>query len=302
MAERLPPLQALAFFEAAARHGNFTAAARELHTTQPAVSLRISQLETDLGVTLFLRQHRGVSLSDAGHSLYEAVSSSLSTIRAVSSRLRAHRQRKTLTIATDFGFASYWLSPRLSALNQALPGVDVRIVSSQENADLLHGAADIAIEFGAGTWAGCTQEKLFSEQVVPVCSPAFLSAQPQLRQGTGLASATLLHVQNTNPARWLCWDDWFRERKVEQVPSGREMTFNNYSLVIESARAGQGVALGWHPLIDSLLQSGQLVAIDPQPMQTSRGYFLLQPHGQHGNDLAQGFRQWIVHECGAQKK
>src|SRR5471032_2564792 len=103
--ERLPPLQSLAFFESAARHGNFTAAAQELHTTQPAVSHRISQLEDDLGVALFLRQHRGVKLTDEGTRLYEAVHESLKTIRTVTTSLRTRRTRQTLTVATDFGFA-----------------------------------------------------------------------------------------------------------------------------------------------------------------------------------------------------
>jgi len=297
MSERLPPLQALAFFESAARLGSFTSAAKELQTTQPAVSQRIGQLEADLGVMLFLRQHRGVSLSEDGVRLYTAVRDSLNTIRSVSSSLRARRTRKTITIATDFGFASYWLMPRLAALHDLLPDTDVRIVSSQGDVDLQHDSADIAIAFGDGRWPGYKQEKLFAEQVVSVCSSAFLAAHPELAFKEGLATVPLLHIQSCTPARWLSWDDWFDQKLAGRVRTGRELTFNSYSLVIESALAGQGVALGWLPLIDTLLQSGQLVVADHDPIITPRGYYLVEPHNHADTAALRTLHQWIVHQC-----
>ncbi|WP_366067961.1 LysR family transcriptional regulator [uncultured Aquitalea sp.] len=155
--------------------GNFTAAARELGTTQPAVSLRVGWLEEDLGVPLFRRQHRGVALTAEGARLFEAVRDGLETIRAVVSDIRAQRTRKVLTLATDFGFAAYWMMPRLEALGQLMPDVDIRLVTSQNQFDIRGEPVDFAISFGNGNWAGCAAERLFSEQVLPLCSPAFLA-------------------------------------------------------------------------------------------------------------------------------
>src|SRR5438552_16723517 len=168
---RLPPLQTLAFFEAAARHLNFTAAAQELGSSQPAVSQRIGLLEEDLGVPLFKREHRGVSLSADGVHLVEAVHESLGGIGDAVAKIRSRRTRQVLTVATDFGFAAYWLMPRLAALRELVPNLDVRIVTSQNEFDIRGEPVDVAIAFGPGHWPGCAAQALFPEIVMPVSSP-----------------------------------------------------------------------------------------------------------------------------------
>jgi putative choline sulfate-utilization transcription factor len=295
--ERLPPLQSLAFFECAARHGNFTSASQELQTTQPAVSHRISQLEEDLGVSLFLRQHRGVSLTEDGRRLFEAVRDSLDAIRKVTTSLRTRRTRTTLTLATDFGFAGFWLMPRLGGLQQLLPQVDICIVTSQGDFDARQNQADIAIAFGAGQWSGCEALKLFPEQVVPVCSPAFLAAHAPLSSPAELSALPLLHVQGALPERWVCWHDWFHAQHRPAAHTGRDLIFNTYSLVIQAALAGQGVALGWFPLINDMLKSGQLVIALPIPLLTERGYYLVEPQQRQASDALDIFHHWLLAEC-----
>jgi putative choline sulfate-utilization transcription factor len=289
----------LAFFESAARHGNFTSAAHELQSTQPAVSHRISQLEQDLGVALFLRQHRGVSLTPEGRRLYAAARDSLALIRDVTSNLRARRERQTLTLATDFGFASHWLMPRLERLRQLLPEVDLCIVTSQGDFDARQNQADIAIAIGDGPWPGCEAVKLFSERVVPVCSPAFLAAHAPLCSAEDLDALTLLHVQHALPDRWVNWHDWFQAQQPSLAHSGQELSFNSYALVIQAALAGQGVALGWFPLIDELLHCGQLVRALPQALESPRGYYLLLPLLRAQSEIVRTLYHWLLAEAAA---
>jgi putative choline sulfate-utilization transcription factor len=293
---RLPPLQSLVFFEAAVRHLSFTAAARELGTSQPAVSQRIGLLEEDLGVPLFKRAHRGVSLTADGVQLFTAVRESLGGIGDAAAKIRARRARQVLTVATDFGFAAYWLMPRLAALRALVPNLDVRIVTTQDPFDIRGEPVDIAIAFGAGQWPGCTALPLFPETVVPVCSPRFLAQHGLTGQAAELAKLPLLHLESTEPLRWLGWESWFALQGVATTGESHDLTLNNYPLVIQAAIAGQGVALGWTPLVDDLVRNGQLAAVAP-PTRTTHGYFLVEPNAHRTQEAVQRFRQWIVGEC-----
>lgn len=294
---QLPPLQTLVFFEAAVRHLSFTAAAQELGTSQPAVSNRISLLEQDLGVPLFKREHRGVSLTADGANLYEAVRASLGAISETVAKIRARGARQLLTVATDFGLATYWLMPRLASLRQLLPDLDVRIVTSQNEIDIRAEPVDVAIAFGNGQWPGCAAEALFPEQVIPVCSPAFHAAHGVTGLPAELRRLPLLHLEAGAGARWLTWDDWFAQQGLPRSEERQHLTLNNYPLLMQAAIAGQGVALGWLPLVDELLKTGQLLTLATQPLQTERGYFLVEPNAQRSPHAQAQFRQWIRAEC-----
>ena len=293
----LPPLQTLVFFEAAARHLSFTAAAQELGTSQPAVSNRISLLEQDLGVPLFQRRHRGVSLTADGSSLFEAVRISLGTIGETAAGIRSRGARQLLTVATDFGLATYWLMPRLSSLRQLLPELDVRIVTSQNEIDIRAEPVDVAIAFGSGQWPGCAAEALFPERVIPVCSPAFRAAHGVTAQPAGLRHLPLLHLEASVGTRWLTWDNWFAQHGLTRSEERHHLTLNNYPLLMQAAIAGEGVALGWLPLVDELLKTGQLLALSEEPLVTGCGYFLVEPNVQRSPHAQARFRQWIRAEC-----
>ncbi|MGB7192503.1 MAG: LysR substrate-binding domain-containing protein [Collimonas pratensis] len=295
---RLPPLQSLAFFEAAARHLNFTAAAKELGTTQPAVSHRIGLLEEDLGVALFTRGHRGVALNADGTRLFEAVHDSLGTIGNAVAQIRARRTRQVLSVATDFAFASYWLMPQLGALRKLVADLDVRIVTSQKAFDIREEAVDVAIAFGDGRWPGCEAELLFPEIVVPVCSPSFRDRHGLSGDPANLAQLPLLHLESDDPARWLSWESWFARHKLAAGRShGHDLSFNNYPLLMQAASAGQGLALGWLPLVSALLESGQLVQAVDHPVRTDNGYFLVRPNARRSSAAVELFRQWITGQC-----
>ncbi len=287
----------LSVFESAARLASFTAAARELGSTQPAVSQRIVQLEVELGTPLFERGHRGVTLTADGLRLYEAVRQSLGTIRDAVTEIRAARAKGALTILTDAGFATYWLVPRLMDLRRLLPDVTVKVVTSQSAFDPRRDHADVAIAFGEGDWSPCTATRLFQEQVVAVCSPAFRQAHPEIATPADLRTAPLLHVQPTEPERWLGWNGWFAMHGLSAPPDEHGSTFNSYALVMHAALTHQGVALGWLPLVDELVRSGQLVTLFDEPVTTPRGYFLVCPPARPETPAAPAFRRWLFAAC-----
>jgi putative choline sulfate-utilization transcription factor len=293
---RMPPLQSLAYFEAAGRLMSFTAAANELGSSQPGVSQRIGLLEEDLGVRLFKREHRGVALTADGVLLFGAVRESLAGIGDAVARIRSRRSRQVLTVATDFGFAT-WLMPRLSALRALVPDLDVRIVTSQSAFDIRGEPVDIAIAFGAGQWPGCTALRLCPEIVVPVCSPRFAAQHGLPANPARLAQLPLLHLESSDPARWLGWDSWFALQGLSPTHESHDLSLNNEPLVMQAAMAGQGLALGWVPLVDDALRSGHLVPAFETPTKTANGYFLVERQSQRPLAAVQHFRGWMQDEC-----
>ncbi|WP_277188903.1 LysR family transcriptional regulator [Caballeronia sp. BR00000012568055] len=291
--DRLPPMQALLMFESAARLASFTAAARELGSTQPAVSQRVVQLEESLGAPLFERGHRGVSLTEDGARLFDAVRQGLDLIRSATNDIRSRNTQRTLTLSTDFGFATYWLMPRLPQFKALMPDVDVKITTSQYAPSASGEQADVVIVFGDmhGDWGTRHAVKLFSERVTPVCSPKLAAAYDT----TDLRKLPLLHLERTQPERWLSWNAWFDAHGLAAPPTHGGFTFNSYALVAHAAVMGQGVALGWSPLIDELIATGQLVSLSDTPLVTERGYVLLTPR--EPNAAVRAFRDWLLDEC-----
>lgn len=296
----LPPLQSLVFFEAAARHLNFTQAAEELGATQPAVSHRVRTMEDQLGVPLFVRQHRGVRLTAEGEQLYAVVRDSLEALRQATAQVRLTApSHRVLTLATDFGFAKLWLMPRMHALQQALPGLELRLLTSQAETDPHRGEVDFRIVFdNPSTGIG---ERLFPELVVPVCSPAFKAAHGPFGPAAQLAAWPLLHLQVESPQRWMNWSEWFALQGTAPAAPVGGLTFNDYSLVIQAAIAGHGIALGWAPLVDDLLDRGELVIAFDRPVQTPRGYFLDAPRGVPAGSWRARFRDWLAAQCHAEQ-
>ena len=292
---RLPPLNALLVFEAAGRHLNFSAAAAELGMTQPAVSHQVSFLEARLGMPLFRRLHRGVVLTPAGAQMLDAVSQGLTTIHDGAAALRRRGGPKVLHVFTDYGFAAWWLIPRLGRWSERAPEVEVQLVTAQRQLDLRQAEADVAVWFGDGTWPGRRIVQWFPETVYPVCSPEFARRNP-LAGAAALRERRLLHVAEVNPPLWMSWSDWFAAEGVPMGPRKHDLTFNNYQLVLQAALLGQGVALGWRPLIDDLVRSRQLVCLTQVPMRTERGYYIVEPPARGDDQVVTDFHRWLIEE------
>lgn len=290
----LPPLQALVVFEAAARLGNFTAAGNELGLSQPAVSQRIQALENVVNSPLFERRHRGVQLTESGHSLYLIVRASLTEISEQLARTR--HSRSVLRIDTDMGFASYWLMPRMERLQALIPGVEVQVTTSPNDYNFRDSNADLAIYFGQGNWAGTHTQRLFPEVVFPVCHPEVFHALGARSAPENLSLFPLLKLPETRPQRWLTWDDWFRHHQIYGHKPAASRTFNAYSLVIQAALDAQGIALGWQPLIAPFIARKQLVQCGPS-MRTDRGYYLIAASGKTLSPQHEKVKSWLIDEA-----
>lgn len=268
-------------FAAAARHGSFTAAARELGVTQSAVSHHVAHLERELGAKLFRRGWRGVTPSEAGRLLLDAATRGIAAINLGVAEVRQIAARRaSLTVVTDFGFAAFWLIPRLDALKRFAPGIDVHILTTQSRAALELTVGDAIIAFAAAAPNGWRLTPLVEEVVVPLASPSLLAG----REGGGPAFADmpLLHLDVPEAGRWITWADYLSGRGGGRMAGEGGLSFNNYPLLMQAAIAGQGVALGWLPLIQDLLDR-KLLAAAGEPLRSGGpGYgFIVPPGGRH---------------------
>jgi DNA-binding transcriptional LysR family regulator len=295
-------LDLLRGFEAAARHLNFTRAADELFITQSAVSRQIKALEDRLGVSLFLRQPKGLRLTQQGERLYRVVSSAL---RQVSDAMEALSRRSgpaVVTVTSTLGFCALWLIPRLGSFQKAYPEVEVRIAASDRILNLDRERIDVSIRYCPPQVAPKGAVWLFDEELLPVCSPALPEASGRpLREPSDLRHHVLLHLDDPdNPSPWLSWGQWLDAAGVAGLKPAGSLAFNYYDQVVRAALAGQGVALGRSPLVQDLLHDGSLVVPLLARAGTDRGYWVVQAASARGRPEVGRFVQWISAEAQAQ--
>ncbi|GGO79010.1 transcriptional regulator [Marinobacterium nitratireducens] len=298
MAEKisLPPLATLQAFEAAARLGNFTAAARELDSTQSAISQHIRRLEQDLGVPLFHRQYRGVRLTESGGRLLEDVSEGLARLASGIASARQQSSHDLINVGTDFALAAYWLLPRLARFRDAHPEVEVRVVTAQKTITPDEANIDIAILFGDGHFDRAPSRLLMRESVVPVCSPALLERYGPIQSVEDLNRLPLLQLEAEHEAKWFNWSRLFERLGIAARPREPALVLNNYTLLLQAAIAGQGAAIGWRPMVDSMLESGLLLPAIPQHTRSDCGYYLVLPSTKAVTPMVQKFCDWLIHE------
>lgn len=292
--DRLPPLDLLLSFDAAARHLSFTRAAQERFVTQSAISRQIRSLEDDLGVALFRRGHRAIVLTDEGRLLHDACGDALARLRETTERLRAGPVRQVLTLTTTPGVAGLWLIPRLAAFTRAHPGVDVRIDASFDRRDFARDGIDIAIRYTSASSTAGT--KLFDEEVLPVCSPSLLAAGDPLRVPSDLTKHTLLQVGDAGGSPLPEWQPWLTAVGVPDLEPRAVLTFNSYDSLISAAAHGQGVALGRRPLIDALLADGRLVAPFEGSLASPYAYFVIVAPGSSKRAPVKALARWLCQE------
>ena len=270
-------LQRLAVFEAAARLGSFTGAARELGMTQPAVTRQIRSLESSINAALFHRTSNRSELTDAGRTLLSEVSRGFSSIEGALAGLG--QRAEVFVLACHPGFAQQWLVPRLDRVQEALGGRELRLWLFDREVDLAGGSFDAAIHFGRGTFPDVDSELLFPESVFPVAAPA-LAATFSLRVSSPpdhLLDVPLLHMDDGDRP-WMSWGEWFGRFGLVVPRTAGRVLFNNYPVVLQQAVAGRGVALGWRHLVDDLLLDGVLDQVGPE-VTSADGYHLSWPTG-----------------------
>jgi LysR family glycine cleavage system transcriptional activator len=236
MGRRLPPLNAVRAFEAAARHLSFTRASEELNVTQAAVSHQVKALEDRLGVLLFRRLNRGLLLTDAGSLYRKELEDILDRLEQATERLRATEAAGLLTVSTNTSFASKWLVPRLQRFRDRRPDVDVRIDADDALTDFRRDNVDLAIRYGGGVYPGLHSVKLLQDIVFPVCSPKLLEGPHPLRVPEDLRYHTLLR----RPRVVEDWPSWLRTAGVTGVDASRGPSFSHSSLLFEAGHCRAG--------------------------------------------------------------
>ncbi|WOI53136.1 transcriptional regulator GcvA [Parvularcula sp. LCG005] len=294
---RLPPLNALRAFESAARHLSFTKAADELSVTPGAISQQVKLLEETVGVPLFRRDPKGLSLTDAGISSLPSLRDGFDRLAAAARLMTMERGSGRLALSVAPSFASKWLVPRLDAFQELHPDIDVYVHADMEVVDFSVDDVDLAIRYGRGNYDGLTNTLLMRERIVPVCAPSLLTGDKPLRQVDDLASHTLLH-DDGNDHEIATWSMWLRAAGSE-VNGTRGPRFNQSSLVIEAAVAGRGVALAKYALAVADLEAARLVIPFNLTTPTDFSYWLVHPEAKAALPEVKAFIAWLKAEASA---
>jgi LysR family transcriptional regulator, glycine cleavage system transcriptional activator len=294
-AQRLPSLNALKVFWAAARHGSFVKAANELHVTASAVSLQIRQLEDELGLKLFERTPKGLALTAAGNRVLPDVNAAFEKLRATFTTLNDAEEGAVLTVSAAPSFAAKWLLPRLNRFLSANPDIEVSIKATVELADFERDA-DIGIRYGRGGYPDLETELLMREMVFPVCSPDLLGGQKKVT-AEFLNNVNLLHDDSADQNEALPgWKMWLRAAAIDDVDWRKGPRFNQTVLAIEAAAAGLGVALAPAALVDGDLASGRLVRLAAAELSEPFAYYLVYPTAKAERASVKAFRAWLLEE------
>jgi LysR family transcriptional regulator, glycine cleavage system transcriptional activator len=291
MTARLPSLNGLRAFEAAARHLSFTQAASELNVTQTAISHQIRRLEEELGLRLFIRKNRALALTPQARDYLPGVRAAFNDLRLATDRLLRKGDDNILTVSTLASLAAKWLLPRLTAFQEAHPGIDVRITTSTALVEFKNGDVDAAIRYGRGHWPGLRAEWLMADEVFPVCSPELLAGKRPLRTPEDLRDHVLLHTSSNS-------DDWRQWLTAAGLPSDLSkqpgITFDLILMTVQAAIDGIGVAMGRTSYVQDDIAKGRLVVPFNIALPADAGFYLVSPEGVAEPPKLKAFRQWLL--------
>jgi LysR family transcriptional regulator, glycine cleavage system transcriptional activator len=292
MTARLPSLNGLRAFEAAARHLSFTHAASELNVTQTAISHQIRRLEEELGIRLFIRKNRALALTPQARDYLPGVRAAFNDLRLATDRLLRKDDDNVLTVSTLASLAAKWLLPRLSAFQEAHPGIDVRITTSTGLVDFRGGDVDAAIRYGRGHWPGVRADWLMADELFPVCSPALLNGDKPLDCPQGLAHQTLLHTSGGYDDDWRLWLTAASLPADISKPPG--VTFDLIFMTVQAAIDGIGVAMGRTSYVQDDIAKGRLVVPFKIALPADAGFYLVSPEGAAEPVKLKAFREWLM--------
>lgn len=289
----LPPLNALRAFEAAGRLGSFKEAATELHVTQGAVSQHVRLLEDWLGVPMFDRHSRRVTLTPAARAYLDDIGPLFDRLAHATATYGVPRAvARTLLVNASATFTLRWLVPRLARFRAEHPDVEVKVETSNAPLDSLQDNPDIIIRGGPDTFYGYAMRPFLVEERLPVCSPALLQQLP-LHTPADLQRHTLLHTSSLPRL----WPDWLASAGIANLRPAATLTFDHFYLTLQAAIDGIGIAMGPSALVSDDLATGRLVAPFDAPRLPSRSYCTYVPNEKSGDELVLLFRSWLEREC-----
>lgn len=293
---RLPPVNSLVVFEAAARHLSFTRAGQELRISREAVSRQIRAIEAFYGKGLFLRKHRALELTDAGRRLEAAASDGLEMIARASDELVRSGAEETVSVASTVAIASFWLTPRLPRFRSRHPDIAIHVKVSDDPPEMRRDGIDVGLRYGDGNWPQLAATRLFDVASYPVCSLDYLGRAPTLVSAADLGRHTLLNLEGPTHAPE-DWNWWLESLGLPKQTPQQMVGFDNYANVIQAALHGQGMALGFSHLMDDLLSQGQLVRPIDETLSKGLAVYLVVPKAATLSRGAQEFRNWILSEA-----
>jgi LysR family glycine cleavage system transcriptional activator len=298
MARRLPSLNSLRAFEAAARHLSISKAAEELNVTPAAVSHQVKALEDSLGIQLFRRLNRALMLTDAGQIFLPGLRDGFDQLAQAVERVDAERDSGALTVSTGPSFAAKWLVPRLDRFRAAHPDTDLRIDATDRVVDFAREGADVGIRYGAGDYPGLRAERLFSDEMVAVCNVKLCKGPPPLREPSDLKGHTLLHVEwDTQNETAPNWRMWLLAAGVTDVDANRGPRFSLESMAAQAATEGHGVALISSVLVADDLAVGRLVRPFDLSLPGTFAYYVVAPEASADKPRVAAFFDWILGEA-----
>ena len=295
MADRLPPMQALRAFEAAARMRSLTRAAESLHLTHGAISHQIKSLEADFGVRLVERAGRGIRLTDEGERFATRVRAVLSDLADAVREVTERANPRQLRVSVMPSFAARWLLPRIGRFFAAHPDIDLDVSASNLLVDFRRDEIDVAIRHGSGDWPGLVSEYVLDDIYFPVCSPRFADGRLPARPAD-LSRYTLLRSEGE------FWKPWFDAAGLDWPEPSRGPMFNDSSHTLQAAIEGQGIALARSSLIGKDVHNGVLVRLFDIVVPGARKYFLVYPPRLTDSPKLAPFRQWLFDEVAAERR
>ncbi len=295
---RLPPLNALRAFEAAARHMSFKKAADELNVTPAAVSHQVKALEGYLGCQLFRRLNNALALTAAGARYLPLLTEGFDKLAEAGTKLAGGEGPRVLTLRALPSLASKWLGPRLAQFSGGHPGIDLRIEATEKHTDFRRDGIDVAFCFGRGDDPSAAVTPLFTDRVFPVCSPALMAGSRALRTPADLGRHTLLHIDwaamhGASPD----WGAWLAAAGVSDLDTGRGPRFSLSSLAIQAAIDGQGVALGQYLFAADDLDAGRLVRPFDLSLPLASPYCIVTALAAGDDPAIAAFLAWALDEA-----
>ena len=290
----LPSLNALAAFEAVARHESLTLAATELGVTPGAVSRQIKSLENEIGVELLVREHKKVHSNKNGQVLYESLRLSLSNLSKTISGFSKSADDLTFTLGTTTAFSSMWLMPRLSKFWKKYPDVRINHNLSDTSKEVTNQAIDISIRYGIDKSKKVNSTFLFNDEIYPVCSPELAKQYGGLTNPGQLAELPLLQLHHEDK-NWTNWQQWLKNFKIDAGLTNISL-FNNYIIALQAAQDGQGILLGWNRLVKPLIEQNKLCRLLDASIKSPSSYYLYSPKNKQLNTGARLFVDWLLQQ------
>jgi len=286
--------KSLLAFHLAAKERSFTKAAVKLNIGQPAISHAVRQLEGLLDTTLFKRLHNGVQLTTDGELLARHLDKGFGEIQTgLEAVLQKNLQQITLFVST--ALASHWLMPRIARFKHSHPDIQLRCITQDTDNEVQYGNFDLCIPLGQVSWEGFQRAKFHDELITLVCSPDYLEKSTELNELNDLPNHALIHLEERYTSR-LDWRRLFDNFGLNYRNSNADETFNDYSIVLQAATEGQGVALGWKPLVNSLIAEGKLVVPLDFEIKTENPFYILTPKDKVNDKSTQLLRDWLLNE------